>query len=370
MIKNITIENFKLFRNTHLALKPLNLFTGLNGTGKSSIIQILLLLRQSQQAGILLTTGLNLKGSLVELGTCKDIFHQFAGKDDLVKIKISTTDHNYFWDFKYSADSDILPVINKSHYTDHLLKFGLFNWNFQYLNAEHIIPLNTYKKSEFEVVQNRQIGKHGEYAVHYLSEYGLEPIQYPNLIHPKAKSNRLLHNVEAWLNEISPGVKVIVEDIKGLDLIRLSFQYEAENGYTNEYKPINVGFGITYALPVVVALLTTKPDKIIIIENPESHIHPQGQAKIGELIALSTANNCQVFVETHSDHILNGIRVAIKENKFQFSDAAIYYFDRTSNGKAEHESTITTILIDKNGELSDYPKGLLDEWSTQLFKLI
>src|SRR5690606_39213190 len=156
---------------------------------------------------------------------------------------------------------------------------------------------------------NRQIGKHGEYTVHYLSEYGLETIQYPNLIHPKAKSNRLLHNVEAWLNEISPGVKVIIEDIKGLDLVRLSFQYETENGYTNEYKPINVGFGITYALPVIVALLTANPEKIIIIENPESHIHPKGQAKIGELIALASSNNCQILIETHSDHILNGIRV-------------------------------------------------------------
>lgn len=370
MIENIAIENFKLFRNTNLALKNLNLFTGLNGTGKSSIIQILLLLRQSQQTGILLTTGLNLKGNLVELGTGKDIFNQFAGKDDLVKIKISTSNHIYYWDFSYNADSDILPLVNKSNYSDNLSGFSLFNRNFQYLNAEHIIPLNTYKKSEFEVVQNRQIGKRGEYAVHYLSEYGLEPIQYPNLIHPKAKSNRLLHNVEAWLNEISPGVKVIVEDIKGLDLIRLSFQYEDENGYTNEYKPINVGFGITYALPVVVALLTTNSDKITIIENPESHVHPKGQAKIGELIALSTANNCQIFVETHSDHILNGIRVAIRENKLPHSKAAIYYFDRTSNGKSEHESTIATIHIDRNGELSEYPKGLLDEWSSQLFKLI
>jgi len=370
MIENIAIENFKLFRNTKLELRSLNLFTGLNGTGKSSVIQILLLLRQSQQAGILLTTGLNLKGNLVELGTGKDIFNQFAGKNDLVKVKINTANHTYYWDFAYSADSDILPVVSKSSYTDNLLKLSLFNRNFQYLNAEHIIPLNTYKKSEFEVVQNRQIGKHGEYAIHYLSEYGLEPIQYSNLIHPKAKSNRLMHNVEAWLNEISPGVKVIVEDIKGLDLIRLGFQYEAENGYTNEYKPINVGFGITYALPVVVALLTVNIDKITIVENPESHIHPQGQAKIGELIALSTANNCQVFVETHSDHILNGIRVAIKENKLQHSKAAIYYFDRIANGKAEHESSITSINIDRNGELSEYPKGLLDEWSSQLFKLI
>ncbi len=370
MIKSIEVENFKLFRSKKLALKTLNLFTGLNGTGKSSFIQILLLLRQSHQAGVLRTSGLMLKGNLVELGTGKDVFNQFAGKDDLIKMKINTSDHSYYWDFAYLTDSDILSVINKTSYTDVLSEFNLFNHNFQYLNAEHIVPLNTYKKSEFEVVQNRQIGKYGEFAVHFLSEYGLEPLQYSNLIHPKAKSNRLLHNVEAWLNEISPGVKVIVEDIKGLDLIRLSFQYETESGYTSEYKPINVGFGITYALPVIVALLTANSEKITIIENPESHVHPKGQAKIGELIALASSNNCQVFIETHSDHVLNGIRVAVKENKLSNQDVVVHYFDRVLNNKAEHESVITTINIDKNGELSEYPHGLLDEWSSQLFKLI
>jgi predicted ATPase len=371
MIKSIEIENFKLFKKTRLSLKPLSLLTGLNGTGKSSIIQILLLLRQSHLAGVLHSTGLILKSELVELGTGKDIFNQFAGKSDLLKFKINTDTHSFYWDFEYISDTDILKIINKATYTDTLLKFGLFNHNFQYLNAEHIIPHNTYTKSEFEVIQNRQIGKRGEYAVHYLSEYGLDTVTYSNLIHPNARSNRLLHNVEAWLNEISPGVKVIVEDIKGLELIRLGFQYETENGYTNEYKPINVGFGITYALPVIVALLTAHPDKITIIENPESHIHPRGQSKIGELIALCASNSCQLIIETHSDHVLNGVRVAVKQEKIKNADVAIYYFDRASIAStSQHESVITTVNIDKNGELSEYPNGLLDEWSSQLYKLI
>lgn len=370
MIKSIEIENFKLFKKAKLSIRSLALFTGLNGTGKSSFFQMLLMLRQSQLAGVLQTNGLLLKGDLVELGTGKDILYQFAGRDDLLKIKIQTNNHSFYWDFQYNSEADVLSIANKATYTDTLLGFSLFNRNFQYLNAEHIVPLNTYKKSEFEVIQNHQIGKYGEYAVHYLSEFGLEPVVYLNLIHPKARSNRLLHNVEAWLNEISPGIKVNVEDIKGLELIRLSFQYETESGYTNEYKPINVGFGITYAMPVIVALLTAHPEKITIIENPESHVHPRGQAKIGELAALAASNGCQIFIETHSDHVLNGVRVAVKENKLNGADAAIYYFNRVSNGKSEHESVITTINIDRNGELSEYPKGLLDEWSSQLFKLI
>lgn len=369
MINNIEIHNFKSFRKIDLPLKRLNLFTGLNGMGKSSLIQTMLLLRQSHQRSMLEAAGLTLKGSLIELGTGKDVFYQFAGKEDLLKIRIKTSKHSYYWDFKYLPDSDILPVTNKSTYTESLMAFSLFNRNFQYLNAEHIVPLNTYKKSEFEVVQNGQIGKFGEYAVHYLSVYGLDEIKLKNLIHPNAKSTRLIHNVEAWLNEISPGVKIIIEDIKGLDLVKLSFQYEIESGYTNEFKPINVGFGITYALPVIVALLTAQAGKITIIENPESHLHPRGQAKIGELAALAAANESQVFIETHSDHVLNGVRVSVKEKRILNSEVGIYYFDRNPN-KSEFESNATLISIDENGELAQYPKGLMDEWSNQLFKLI
>ncbi len=370
MIRRIEIENFKLFKRADLALSRLNLFTGLNGTGKSSFIQTLLLLRQSHQAGMLRDNGLMLKGALAELGTGKDVFYQFAGKDDLIAIRLNTSNRSYYWNFKYLPDFDILSTTSRTTYTGALSEFNLFNRDFQYLNAEHIVPLNTYKKSEFEVVQNRQIGKHGEYAVHYLSEYSLEVVSNEALIHPNAKSNRLIHNVEAWLQEISPGIKIIVEDIKGLDLVRLSFQYEAESGYTNEYKPINVGFGITYALPVILCLLTASQEKLIIIENPESHVHPKGQAKLGELIAIACSTGAQFFIETHSDHVINGIRAAVKEHKIKDSEVAIHYFERNAHNKADHESTITTISIDKNGELSEYPKGLLDEWGTQLFRLI
>lgn len=368
MITSIEVNNFKLFRNLILPLRTLNIFTGLNGMGKSSLIQAMLLLRQSYQTGLLQTTGLILKGNIVELGTGKDVFYQFAGKDENVKITLSTPHQTHSWEFKYHSDSDILPLIDKQEQADPGT-FNLFGKHFQYLNAEHIIPLNTYKKSEFEVVQNQHLGKYGEYAAHFLSVYGLDPVKHENLIHPRAKSNRLNHNVEAWMNEVSPGIKINVEDVKGLDLVKLGYLYETESGYTDEYKPINVGFGITYALPVIIALLTADGNKMTIIENPESHVHPKGQAKIGELAAISASNGCQIFIETHSDHVLNGVRVAVKNRRINKENIGINYFARISNHEG-YESDVKTILLDEKGELSEYPNGLLDEWSNQLFKLI
>jgi predicted ATPase len=115
--------------------------------------------------------------------------------------------------------------------------------------------------------------------------------------------------------------------------------------------------------------LTAEPDKIIIIENPESHIHPRGQAEIGKLIALAAQTGAQLFVETHSDHILNGIRVAVKEKIVDKDRVNIMYFDKETT-ETEQYTKIITIQIDKNGTLSEYPENFLDEWSNQLSKLI
>ncbi|RHK75226.1 DUF3696 domain-containing protein [Bacteroides stercoris] len=130
-----------------------------------------------------------------------------------------------------------------------------------------------------------------------------------------------------------------------------------------------MGFGISYALPVIVSLLNFKKDKIVIIENPEAHIHPRGQAEMGRLIALAAAAGMQLFVETHSDHIVNGIRVAVKENLINAENVNISYFSRQTT-EIEQFCRIQNIRVDRTGELSDYPIDFMDEWNNQLLKLI
>lgn len=125
----------------------------------------------------------------------------------------------------------------------------------------------------------------------------------------------------------------------------------------------------TYALPVIVSLLNFKKDKIVIIENPEAHIHPRGQAEMGRLIALAAAAGMQLFVETHSDHIVNGIRVAVKENLINAENVNISYFSRQTT-EIEQFCRIQNIRVDRTGELSDYPIDFMDEWNNQLLKLI
>lgn len=370
MISCLKIKNFKSLKEIEIFPKDLNLLTGLNGMGKSSLIQMLLLLRQSNTNGSLNEKGLLLNGDLVELGTGKDVFYQSAGEDEEVQVELQTSENlTFFWNFKYAAENHILPLTSKSGYNQKIAKFDLFTQNFQYLNAEHISPLSLYKKSQLDVTEYKQIGKYGEYTAHYLSEFGLkDKVQYENLRHPKAKSETLIHNVDAWLGEISPGTRIIVEDIISLDQVRLAFQFETKSGYTDEFKPPNVGFGLSHILPIIVTLLSSKKGKIILIENPESHIHPQGQSKIGELLFLAALNGIQLFVETHSDHILNGIRVAINKLQNHSDKVGLFFFERNSNNE-EHFSIIKTPIVDNNGRIDNWPKGFFDEWENNLLEL-
>ncbi len=367
MLSKINISNFKSLKNLNLELSRLNILSGLNGSGKSSFIQALLLLRQSYNRAITEKQGLILNGSMINLGKGKDVFYQYAENDEEIEFEISDNLNTYLWRFKYEFNSNILQALETpSNYSD----INLFNKNFQYLNTEHISPKTLHEKNEIQIEQWNNIGNKGEYAIHYLSKYGLErKVENENLIHPKGKSNNLIHQTDAWLNEISPGVKLSVKEIKDIDYIKLGIQFEDSQGYSEEYQPVNVGFGITYVLPVVLSVLKAKTGDILILENPESHLHPKGQSRIGSLIAYAAQNGVQIILETHSDHIINGIRVAVKNKNIDKENVKIFFFERFMD-ENDVQTIVHNILIDKNGELSNYPNGFLDEWDEQLSKLI
>ena len=75
----------------------------------------------------------------------------------------------------------------------------------------------------------------------------------------------------------------------------------------------------------------------------------------------------QIIVETHSDHFLNGVRVAIKERILNNNNALVYYFSRNEE---EEKTEVQKIEIDENGKIDEWPKGFFDEWDIQLEKLL
>ncbi len=387
MIQNIEIRNFKSIKKKHFALKNLNVLLGLNGQGKSSFIQFLLLLRQSN----LSHNQLKLNGEYVEIGNTRDALYEYANDENLgFDIQFKGDEKYYNMEFDYEINADIFVdkiFVNggRNKAIDEMLEKhshqGLLAYNnFQYLKADRISPRTFHKKNNNLVVKYNNLGDLGEYTVDFLDIRGNEKIKFENCIHPNTeqsknnlneiiRDNTLTNQVNLWLGEISPGISIKTTTISS-NSVKLEYKFtQPKYGASNFYSPENVGFGISYALPVITALLAAREGELLIIENPESHVHPRGQAELGKLIALVAQNNVQIIVETHSDHILNGIRVAVKEKDIAKENVVAFYFNKVVE-PTEQYSRITDIKIDKNGELSDYPKDMLDEWSNQLFKLM
>jgi len=383
MIKTIDIKNFKSIKEKQFSLKNLNLLLGLNGMGKSSFIQALLALKQSQN---LINGRLDLNSNrFINLGTTKDVLYQYSKKQDLSFDINFHSGKSINLQFKYEPEADyfLSKNIEINSFTELIRKIqqeSLFTDNFQYLNANRKEPTSVNPKNFSSVVNSRNIGNHGEFTAHFIEVFNGDDLQFDNLLHKESTSKdsvtgkeivnkTLINQINLWMGEISPNVNVRTTSISS-DFILLEYVYKQPNfGNTNRFKPENVGFGISYGLPVVVSLLAAKPGELIIIENPESHVHPRGQAQLGRLIAKTAMNDVQVIVETHSDHILNGIRVAVKENEISKEKVGIFYFERVVDADEQY-SKITDIAVDQTGELNSYPKDMLDEWNNQLFNLM
>ena len=376
MIKSLRLQNFKPFQNQLLEFKPITLLSGLNSSGKSSVLQALVLLRQSYQQGLLFgkNQGLALKGDLVCIGTAKDALFEGA-KDDNIGFELIWEDGmEGIWKFKYNRTVDVLQSIESV--SKEVFKSSLFDNNFHYLQAERLGPRPFSEMSHYQVRQLQQIGTRGEYTVHFLAINELESIPNKKLSHPKVKikkstpnedekpepSNALIDQVEAWLGEISPGTRLKIDSLTNIDLMNIQYFY----GDNNPYRSTNVGFGITYTLPILVAVLFSKPGTLILIENPEAHLHPKGQAKMGELLALAASCGVQIVIETHSDHLLNGIRLAVHGGKLKPQDVQLHFFQKDQQGQIE----VISPKMDRNGRIDKWPDDFFDTWDKILEVLL
>ena len=107
----------------------------------------------------------------------------------------------------------------------------------------------------------------------------------------------------------------------------------------------------------------------IIIENPEAHLYPGAQSRLVEfIISYAQQKKLQLILETHSDHIINGLRISVKNSMINKNDVSILFFDR--NGRECICPQIRQIKVDKNGTLSDNPEDFMDEWTQQMLTLL
>lgn len=379
MIDSFQVRNFKAFASLDLPLGGLTLLTGLNAAGKSTTMQALALLRQSHEVGMLAgdDRGLLLNGELVALGVGVDVLHEDFQGTPAIEFTLREAGKILTWNSQFALsrdrEADVLPLDTAP---DELPASGLFGPNFQYLRADRVAPAVTYEKSYNAAARRGFLGAQGEHTANYLRIHRDDPVA-PELRRGSAvNGTALLDHVERWLQELCPGVNVNAEDIAGTDSVLLNYGFFGRAGATssNRYRPTNVGFGLTYALPIVVACLIAVPGSLVMLENPEAHLHPRGQMMMARLAATAAAGGAQVIVETHSDHVLNGIRLAVKEAVLPASKVAIHYFDRDRGARDEGgripRVTVRSPRLSPEGMLSEWPAGFFDEWDKALDRLL
>lgn len=369
MIEFINIKNFKTLLNASFPLGTLNLFSGLNGMGKSTLIQSLLLLRQSHERNTLKSKGLLLNGDYVNIGTGKDALSSFSDQEEIIfTVKWDDIELPVLFEFDYQRDSDLLPL-RKSGIDSDVEEFSLFNSNFQYLSADRLGPQSHHQLSEFHIRDLKSLGHHGEFAVHFIAVNGAKDLEIDALMHPKAVSRTLLANIEAWMSDITPGLKIKAVAQPQFNSASLSYSFNQGKETTEEFKPQNVGFGLSYVLPVVASVLSAAKGDLLVIENPESHLHPAGQSLMGRLCAIAANNGVQLIVESHSDHFLNGIRVAVKLKKVAAEDVKVFFLKRDVHNLV-HSSEVMYPNIDDEGRIDCWPDGFFDQWDKELDKLL
>lgn len=363
MIKQITIKNFKCFDKLVLPVRNVNVFTGINGMGKSTVIQSMLLLRQSYLRDNVMN-GLCLNGRYVELGNAQDVLYEKA-EDEIIELGYSSDEAEYKFRYKYVQDSDFLPLVSDLKCS---CNHEMFGNRFSYISAFRIEPKELYRINNEEEINNREFGNNGEYAFQYLSLYGDEVVENSYVKLEDKLGDSLMNQTRLWMDKVSPGVSPRVTLNMQLRTSEVRYEFIEGKEKTNSYKSTNVGFGITYVLPLIIAILSAKRDDIIIIENPEAHLHPAGQRMLGELIARAGMGGVQLFVETHSDHILNGIRLAVKKKQIDRKLVKLDFFYKDDADKYRHK--YASPEISEDGRLDIWPDGFFDEWDKALYELI
>ncbi len=365
MISQINLQLFKCFEKLKLPLSPLTLLTGANASGKSTVLQSLVLLHQTMRDNEW-SYHLMLNSSAIQLGTLLDIVDKVNGRFSF-SIGVESDEITHQWRFEgeksdmsvaladiwisNQTNNDFPPIVKHLMSPMNPSKLGHALVDLTYLTAERIGPRETYPLTDSQRMQ--VVGPKGEYAASILHQMRDEPIS--NRLRIKDVVPTGLKQVEARMQTFFPGCGLSVVPIPQTNAVTLGILTSPDTDY---HRPVNVGFGLTQILPIVVAALFAKPGGLLLIENPEVHLHPAGQAKMGHFLAEVANSGVQVILETHSDHILNGVRRAVKNKVIPADDVALHFFRPRTPGAEQ----VVSPRMDALGNIDEWPAGFFDQF--------
>lgn len=349
MIKCIELENFKCFDHLQLPLARLTILAGGNAAGKSTVMQALLLVNATAQE----------KGDSVDASEALGV--AVGGPKALISQNRTESLEGDFlfhvqWDetlvtFSYKIDK--LVSLKLSYLQSGRVPSGqLF-----YLNAERMGPRISYPAGVDE-----EILSNGANAAFLIDRADMQQRRIPKRLALTGENSKFSLQVENWMNAIMGDINFSVNT----DYVKAMTDIRYGNEVADEpVLPTMTGFGISYILSIVTAGLwcSSLKNTCLLIENPEAHLHPAAQSRMGKFLECLADAGVQIIVETHSEHIIDGARVQAAWMK-RTDDMQIYFFSKEREG-----IQVNKIDVDENGELSEWPKGFFDQKGQDLREL-
>jgi predicted ATPase len=345
MLKHIDIQAYKCLENCQLPLQALTLLTGPNSSGKSTVIQAILIALSS----------LEQKNQIY----LDEVVKPYSQYDEVV-CRWATTRVITIRVFFGAAPFGIEISHDSIKTTNDSVSIPLqYEESFFYLSANRLGP-----EDISELNKKLCIGPKGQWAFGYLEQHKDKPL-HDAICHAAAPSKTLKAQLAYWLTFIV-GISVEARTQK---ITATSVKTSFNVGVIEDISPFNTGAGNSYLLKLLIMCLTCKPGDVLLIENPEIHLHPGAQARLGAFLAYLAARGVQVVAETHCEHLINRIRFEIYQDKLNAHDVVIHY-------KANEKSNFETLLInqsghfvDSNGVSTTFPAGFFDSTLRELLEI-
>lgn len=351
MITSLTINHMKSFDNVTLDLQNFTLLVGMNSAGKSTVIQALLLAIQNIN-----DEGHSpLNGRLVSLGEFSDV-RNFIKNAKSFSVKISSIKEDLSFNFFEDNETVICQIDpRENELTEYL---NQRNMRIHYLSSKRIGSQDLYGKNYNKY---NDYGILGEYAIDYFDKNKNKQVK-DYLIKDKSIGSTLGIQLNHWLKHILNS-ELLTEDITDTDQVKAKF-LSVNNRYV---RPKNIGSGLSYVVSILVSILSSQRGDLLIIENPEIHLHPKAQSKLTELMTYAAESGIRLIVETHSDHIFNGVRKNIYKKMISKENVSVYFFEIDQK---ELVTKATKIKIKDDGNVENHKEGLFDQFDDDLDELL
>lgn len=412
MLKELRIKNFKSLKDTgYLEIKPITLLVGPNSSGKSSLIQFLLLLKQTVESRDI-ENPLIFNGTCIQLESYQNIiyrndvnqnlefefsfdplsrlsvpflspevtyhvvFHERdGGKVEIIRFDVIDTESkecglSIMWNNE-KKKYDIMGKSRKNLGLDPFFRFLRFYPDVIPFAGESDNPFkdkieDTYYRAVsstryFDRMFSKRIcylGPLREYPQRYYPVSGaiMEDVGFKGektIEVLTTAEEAVLEKVQEWIKNFGMAESIKIKPLKGKTLVEVLLKDSILEMSFNLY---DVGFGVSQVLPIIAEGFYAPPGSLILIEQPEIHLHPGLQSQMGDLLIDIAKSHKKLIIETHSEHLLLRIQRRITEGSLNNDDVAIYFFTYTNEG-----TTIERIRIDDLGRFENWPPGFFEE---------